>query len=158
MNFEKSSSNNITKRADLFSSRNDNMDRTLGTPPYRSNHLFHQHKKLYNEESPRYPKLSERLLMPLMVLFLLDLQKRLKDSLERTWKNSLSHDWIPVEKAKTFPLREFYVGLRWVRVMKRAIKNFQQELASIYDIFDIEDTDDKLKATNILVTGKKKPF
>ena len=43
-----------------------------------------------------------------------------------TWKNSLSHDWIPVEKAKTFPLREFYVGLRWVRVVKRAIKYFKE--------------------------------
>ena len=87
---------------------------------------------------------------------MLDLQQRLKESLDRTWKNSLSHDWIPVEKAKTFPLREFYVGLRWVRVVKRAIQNFQHELASIYDIFDIEDTSDKPKATNILVTGKNK--
>ena len=40
--------------------------------------------------------------------------------------------------------------------MKRAIKNFKQELASIYDIFDIEDTDHKPKATNILVTGERK--
>ena len=85
---------------------------------------------------------------------MLDLQQRLKDSLDRTWRNSLSHDWIPVEKAKTFPLREFYVGLRWVRVMKRAIKNFNQELASIYDIIDIEDTNGKPKASNVLVTGK----
>ena len=87
---------------------------------------------------------------------MLDLQERLKESLDRTWKNSLSHDWIPVEKAKTFPLREFYVGLRWVRFMKRAIDNFKQELASIYDIFDIEKTSDKPKATNILVTGKSR--
>ena len=87
---------------------------------------------------------------------MLDLQRRLKDSLDRTWKNSLSHDWIQVEKAKTFPLREFYVGLRWVRVMKRAIKNFHKELASIYDIFDIDDTGDQPKATNILVTGENK--
>ena len=87
---------------------------------------------------------------------MLDLQQRLKDSLDRTWQNSLSHDWIPVDKAKTFPLREFYVGLRWVRVMKRAIENFKQELTSIYDIFDIEDTSDKPKATNILVTGENR--
>ena len=85
---------------------------------------------------------------------MLDLQERLKDSLDRTWKNSLSHDWIPVEKAKTFPLREFYVGLKWVRVVKRAIENFRQELANIYDIFDIVDMSKKPKATNILVTGK----
>ena len=68
---------------------------------------------------------------------ILDLQLRLKDSLNMTWKNSLSHDWIPVEKAKTFPLREFYVGLRWVRVVKRAIRNFKEELKSFYDILEI---------------------
>ena len=87
---------------------------------------------------------------------MLDLQQRLKQSLDSTWKKSLSHDWIRVKKAKTFPLREFYVGLRWVRVMERAIKNFHKELASIYDIFDIGDTADKPKATNILVTGKNR--
>ena len=70
-----------------------------------------------------------------------------------TWKNSLSHDWIPVEKAKTFPLREFYVGLRWVRVVKREIKNFKQELKSIYDILEIVDVTGRPKAINILVTG-----
>ena len=70
-----------------------------------------------------------------------------------TWKNSLSHDWIPVEKAKTFPLRKFYVGLRWVRVVKRAIKNFKEELKSIYDILEIVDVTGRPKAINILVTG-----
>ena len=83
----------------------------------------------------------------------LDLQLRLKDSLDRSWKNSLSHDSIPVEKAKTFPLREFYVGLRWVRVVKRAIQNFKQELNSIYDILEIVDLTGRPKAINILVTG-----
>ena len=86
-------------------------------------------------------------------LDILDLQQRLKDSLDRTWKNSLSHDWIPVEKAKTFPLREFYVGLIWVRVVKRAIKNFKQELKSIYDILEIVDPTGRPKSVNILVTG-----
>ena len=58
-----------------------------------------------------------------------------------------------MEKAKTFPLREFYVGLRWVRVVKRAIQDFKQELESIYDIFEIMDPSQIPKATNILVTG-----
>ena len=70
-----------------------------------------------------------------------------------TWKNSLSHDWIPVEKAKTFPLREFYVGLRWVRVVKRAIQNFKQELNSIYDILEMLDSTEKPKFRKILITG-----
>ena len=60
---------------------------------------------------------------------------------------------IPVEKAKTFPLREFYVGLRWVRVVKRAIKNFNKELTSIYEILDLVDQNERPKPTNILVTG-----
>ena len=47
------------------------------------------------------------------------------------------------------------MGLRWVRVVKRAIQNFQHELASIYDILEIFDPSEKPKATNILVTGKR---
>ena len=70
-----------------------------------------------------------------------------------SWKNSLSHDWIPVEKAKTFPLREFYVGLRWVRVVKRAIQNFKQELDSIYDILEMLNSTEKPKFRKILITG-----
>ena len=65
----------------------------------------------------------------------------------------MSHDWIPVEKAKTFPLREFYVGLRWVRVVKRAIQNFKEELKSIYDILEITDPTGRPTAISILVTG-----
>ena len=86
---------------------------------------------------------------------LADLQLKVKDSLYMTWKHSLSHDWIPVERAKTFPLREFYVGLRWVRVVKRAIQNFQQELTSIYDIFELLDNNEA-RATNLLITGTHK--
>ena len=70
-----------------------------------------------------------------------------------TWKNSLSHDWIPVEKAKTFPLREFYVGLKWVRVVKRAIQNFKQELNSIHEILEMLDSTERPKFRKILITG-----
>ena len=45
------------------------------------------------------------------------------------------------------------MGLRWIRVVKRAIQNFKQELESIYDIFEIMDPSQIPKATNILVTG-----
>ena len=68
----------------------------------------------------------------------------------------MSHDWIPVEKAKTFPLREFYVGLRWVRVVKRAIQNFKQDLNSIYDILDMLDSSERPKFRKILLTGNPK--
>ena len=61
-----------------------------------------------------------------------------------------------MEKAKTFPLREFYVGLRWVRVVKRAIQNFNKELSSIYDILDAVDPSERPQPKNILVTGNCK--
>ena len=41
-------------------------------------------------------------------------------------------------------------------VVKRAIQNFQRELTSIYDIFDIVDTSERPKATNILITGERR--
>ena len=69
----------------------------------------------------------------------LNLQRRLQDSLQRTWRKSLSLDWIPVKKARTFPLKEYYVGLRWARVVHRAIKSFKQELTNIYDILTIAE-------------------
>ena len=73
----------------------------------------------------------------------------------------MSHDWIPVEKAKTFPLREFYVGLKWVRVVKRAIQNFKQELNSIHEILEMLDSTERPKFRKILVTcnyvGEKNP-
>ena len=46
------------------------------------------------------------------------------------------------------------MGLRWIRVVRRAIQNFKEELTSIYDIFDLADAKDTPSATNILVTGK----
>ena len=77
------------------------------------------------------------------------------DSLQRTWRKSLSLDWIPVKKARTFPLKEYYVGLRWARMVHRAIKTFKQELTNIYDILTIVEPSEEPKATNILVEGEK---
>ena len=45
------------------------------------------------------------------------------------------------------------MGLRWVRVVKRAIKNFKEELKNMYDILEIVDLTGRPKAINILVTG-----
>ena len=56
---------------------------------------------------------------------------------------------------KTFPLKECYVGLRWARVVHRAIKTFKQELSNIYDILTIAEPSEEAKATNILVEGEK---
>ena len=42
--------------------------------------------------------------------------------------------------------------------MKRAIQNFKKELTSIYEILDVVDPSERLKPTNILVTGNFKPI
>ena len=69
-----------------------------------------------------------------------------------TWRNSLSHDWISEDKAKTFPLMEYYTGLRWTRTVKRALENTQEKLSSIFDILSIPRAGEE--ATNILVEGE----
>ena len=61
----------------------------------------------------------------------------------------MSHDWIRLEKAKNFPLHEYYVNLKWKRTVKRAIVNEFEELSSIYDIMESADETPKI----ILVEG-----
>ena len=67
----------------------------------------------------------------------------------------MSHDWISPEKAKSFPLRKFYVGLRWTKMVKGALKNYKQKLTSIYEILTAADTymSKTTKAVGILATG-----
>ena len=64
------------------------------------------------------------------------LQRKLKQSLHRTWKNALRHDWIPEEVAKSLPVLEFYTGVRWTKMVK-ALKNYKKKMTSIYDIFNV---------------------
>ena len=69
-----------------------------------------------------------------------------------TWRNSLSHDWMSPDKAKTFPLMEYYTDLRWTRTVKRALQNTQENFSSIFDILSIPRAGEE--PTNILVEGK----
>ena len=78
-----------------------------------------------------------------------EIQRLLSISLDKTWKNCMTHDWIRSEKAKSFPLHEYYVKLRWSKMVKRAMKDQFEELDSIYDILD--PAEDTLKV--ILVEG-----
>ena len=73
-----------------------------------------------------------------------------------TWRNSLSHDWISPDKAKTFPLMEYYTDLRWTRTVKRALVNAQENLSSIFDILSIPRAGEE--PTNVLVEGKLSTF
>ena len=67
----------------------------------------------------------------------------------------MSHDWISSEKAKSFPLRKFYVGLRWSKMVKGALKNYKQKLTNIYEILTAADSlmTKETKAVSILATG-----
>ena len=70
-----------------------------------------------------------------------------------TWRNSLSHDWISENKAKSFPVMEYYTDLRWTRTVKRALHNTQERLSNIFDILSLSRAVEE--PTNILVEGKK---
>ena len=77
-------------------------------------------------------------------------------ALDMTWRNSLSHDWISPDRAKTFPLMEYYTDLRWTRTVKRALQNTQEKLSSIFDIFSLPGAGEE--PTNVLVEGKVSTF
>ena len=79
------------------------------------------------------------------------IQKLTRRALDMTWRNSLSHDWISPDKAKTFPLMEYYTDLRWTRTVKRALLNTHEKLSSIYDILALPGAGEE--PTNILVEG-----
>ena len=79
------------------------------------------------------------------------IQKLTRRALDMTWRNSLSHDWISPDKAKTFPLMEYYTGLRWTRTVKRALLNSQEKLSSIFDILSLPKA--REEPTNVLVEG-----
>ena len=80
-----------------------------------------------------------------------EVQKLTRESLERNFKNALSHDWIPRKKAKTFPLKEFYVELKWTRTVKGAIRNTKTRIGSLHEMFNF--TTIGQKRINILVEG-----
>ena len=75
---------------------------------------------------------------------------------ERQLSNCLNHDYMPADQAKSFSLREFYVGLRWARMVSRAMHNIKKEMTSIYDVLDVavSDPDGGPRAVNVLVEGR----
>ena len=57
------------------------------------------------------------------------------------------------DKAKTLPLKKFYVDLKWTRLVK-ALENYGVSMSSIYDILDVLDQVKEPKPFNILIEGK----
>ena len=80
------------------------------------------------------------------------IKKLVKRQLRRRCKNALSTDWLPDEKAKTFPLRDYYSDLGWKKKVKRAMRDSSVDLKRIRDIFDSEFEDGGI---NLAVIGNK---
>ena len=99
---------------------------------------------------------TDEMVRPLIQFLLftefIKLQSKLKLSLERTWKHALVLDWLSPDKAKSLPILEFYVGLRWTKTVK-ALKNYKVELQSIYDILRVVDLNKKPRPMNIFIEG-----
>ena len=56
------------------------------------------------------------------------------------------------DKAKTLPLKKFYVDLKWTRLVK-ALENYGVSMSSIYDILNVLDSVEEPRAFNILIEG-----
>ena len=80
------------------------------------------------------------------------IKKHLKTSLHRRCRHALSTDWLTEDKAKTFPLRDYFVGLKQRKKIKRALKDTHEDLERIHDILDVEVKDGG--AVNIALIGK----
>ena len=72
------------------------------------------------------------------------------ESIRRTWTNGLVFDWL--QNARTFPLLEHYVSLRWTRVV-RDFENYKENITSIYDLFSLRKG--KLGPTHLYIGGKQ---
>ena len=58
--------------------------------------------------------------------------------MRRRCRNALSTDWLTEDKAKTFPLRDYYVGLKQKKKIKRALRDISEELERIHDVLDVD--------------------
>ena len=61
-------------------------------------------------------------------------------------------DWISPDIVKSLPLLEYYVGLRWTKLVK-ALTNYTEEMTSIMDVFKVIDKDGELEPFNIYIEG-----
>ena len=57
-----------------------------------------------------------------------------KQSLKKRLAKSLSHDWINEKTSHKFPLRRYYVQLRWKKKVRTAMRSKTVTLTSIHDL------------------------
>ena len=74
--------------------------------------------------------------------------------MRRRCRNALSTDWLTEDKAKTFPLRDYYVGLKQKKKIKRALRDTSEELGRIHDVLDVDDEG----PVNVAVIGSSEVF
>ena len=79
-----------------------------------------------------------------------DFQSRIKDSLERNFKDFLKHDWL--EEGLNFPLMQYYTDLVWTRMVKEAMRRPQKPMKGMDEILKIPGAGKK--CIKILVVGK----
>ena len=89
----------------------------------------------------------------MLVLDFAEFQLKLELSLETNWKKALSLDWFPKEKALSFSLEEFYVGLKWAEKKNLGLTKHLEDLNSIFDIFNVLVTITKPRPIKIFITG-----
>ena len=65
------------------------------------------------------------------------IQKYLKDALRRRCANFLSNDWLSDDKAKSFPLKEYYTELEWKETSKRALVDTNKTMARMKEVLKI---------------------
>ena len=54
-----------------------------------------------------------------------EIEKQTRDSLERNFKNALSHDWIPRNKAKKFSIERILCGIEMDSYSERSYTKYQ---------------------------------
>ena len=78
------------------------------------------------------------------------LQKHLKEAMYRRCRNFLSTDWLPVEKAKSFQLQDYYVEGTWLKHVNTARRFHKDKMEDLQEVFkDIK----RIGPINILAIG-----
>ena len=80
-----------------------------------------------------------------------EIQRWNKESLIFRCRNSLSHDWLPEERARSFSLRGYYVNLNWLKIIKHVMSDERVPMRRIHDIFVNLQRNQPVR---ILVTGE----
>ena len=66
-----------------------------------------------------------------------EIQKYLTNALRRRCANILSNDWLSDDRAKSFPLKEYYTELEWKETSKRALVDTSKTMARMKEVLKI---------------------